>query len=122
MTVVLDASAMLAFLQGESGDAEVAAALVQGSACSAVNWSELAQKILASDRDWVSARALLMSYGLQIEPVSKDDAESAARKWKRGDGLSLADRLCLALGERIGARVLTADKAWGQSASITQIR
>ena len=30
----------------------------------------------------------------------------------RSAGLSLGDRACLALGLRLGARVLTADRAW----------
>ena len=50
------------------------------------------------------------------------DAEWAARRWVRGEGLSLADRLCMALGERLEAPVLTADKAWGTDNRIIQIR
>jgi len=37
-------------------------------------------------------------------------------------GLSLADRLCLALGERLDAEVLTADRSWGSGGRIQQIR
>jgi PIN domain nuclease of toxin-antitoxin system len=40
----------------------------------------------------------------------------------RGAGLSLADRLCLALGDRLDADVLTADQAWGAGERIKQIR
>jgi PIN domain nuclease of toxin-antitoxin system len=36
--------------------------------------------------------------------------------------LSLADRLCLALGRRLGAVVWTADGTWGSSETIRQIR
>jgi PIN domain nuclease of toxin-antitoxin system len=36
--------------------------------------------------------------------------------------LSLADRLCLALAERLSAEVLTADRAWGRAGRIRQIR
>ena len=44
------------------------------------------------------------------------------RRWVPGEGLSLADRLCLGLGERLDAAVLTADKSWGDTGRIVQIR
>jgi PIN domain nuclease of toxin-antitoxin system len=119
---VLDASALLILLQGERGAAEVEQALEHGGACGAANWSEVAQKIRAHGRNWDLSRALLASYGLQVEPVTADDAEWAARRWAPGQGLSLADRLCLALGDRLDADVLTADQAWGTTGRIRQIR
>lgn len=122
MSVVLDASAILAFLQNEEGTEIVEAALGGDSLCGAANWAEIAQKILATGRDWSLVRALLVSYGIQIEPVTSVDAEWAAHRWKRGEGLSLADRLCLALGKRVDARVLTADLAWGSAGRVQQIR
>ncbi len=121
-STVLDASAVLAFLQGEDGANVVADALADGAFCGAANWSEVAQKVLASGRDWSLARALLGSYGIRVEPVAVEDAEWAARRWRRGEGLSLADRLCLALGERLDAPVLTADTSWGSSQRVRQIR
>lgn len=120
--IVMDASAILAFLQGEDGAEVVESALVGGAQCGSANWSEVAQKVLAAGRNWEIVRALLTSYGVKIEPVTVDDAEWAARRWKRGEGLSLADRLCLALAERADAQVLTADVAWGSSGRVTQIR
>ena len=124
MSVVLDASAVLAFLLGESGADVVEATLADDneSVCSAANWSETAQRILVVNGDWELARALLLSYDLRVDPVTAADAEWAARRYRRGEGLSLADRLCLALGERLEAPVLTADSAWGSAGRITQIR
>ena len=119
---VLDASALLAFLQGEEGAQQVEAALVQGGVCGAANWSEAAQKIRSHGRDWELASALLRSFGLEVEPVIVEDAEWAAARWKRAEGLSLADRLCLALGERLDATVVTADAEWGTAGRILQIR
>ena len=122
MTSVRDASAVLAFLLGEDGADAVEDALAGDPRCGAANWSEVAQRVLSAGRDWELARALLASYGVQVEPVGPDDAEWAARRWRRGEGLSLADRLCLALGNRLDADVLTADKSWGSSGQIMQIR
>ncbi len=119
---VLDALALLAFLQAEDGSETVEEALVAGGHCATVNWSEVAQKVRAHGRDWELARALLISYDLVLEPVTERDAEQAAASWKPGQGLSLADRLCLALGERLDYSVLTADRAWGSSERIRQIR
>jgi len=78
--------------------------------------------IPSTGRDWELVRPLLDSYGVQIKPVVSDDAEWAARRWQRGEGLSLADRLCLALGERRDELVLTADTTWGGDGRIRQIR
>ena len=76
----------------------------------------------AADRDWDLVKALLESYTLRVEPVTADDGELAARRWRRGAGRSLADRLCLALGERLDADVLTADSERGTVGRIRQIR
>jgi PIN domain nuclease of toxin-antitoxin system len=119
---VFDASALLAFLQNENGGGTVERALDAGGMCGAANWSEVAQKLLAHGRDWNLAKALLLSYGLEVADVTAADAEWAAHKWRRGSGLSMADRLCLALGERLDATVWTADTDWPPDAGINQIR
>lgn len=122
MNAVLDASAVLAFLGGEPGADEVEAALELGACCGAVNWSEVAQKVQSAGGDWSVAAGLLASYGVVIEPATVDDAERCAALWRRGSGLSLADRFCLALGDRLDLPVLTADTAWGSAGRVRQIR
>lgn len=122
MSVVLDASAVLAFVQGEEGADVVEEAMAFGPACGAANWAEVAQKVLAANRDWDLVRALLVSYGVRVEPVLADDAEWAARRWRSSEGLSLADRLCLGLAERIDTEVLTADTQWGSTGRVRQVR
>src|SRR3546814_766221 len=119
---VLDASALLAFVQGEDGSEAVETELESGARCGAANWAEVAQKVRAADRDWDLVRALLMIYSLTIEPVVADDAEWAAERWRAGEGLSLADRLCLALAARLGMAALTADHSWGTTDGVRQIR
>ena len=119
---VVDASVLLAFAQGEPGADRVEALLDEGASCGAANWSEVAQKIRAAGRDWDLVRALLVSYGVTVEAVVEADAEWAAQRWRRGEGLSLADRLCLALGERLDADVWTADTSWGSAGRVRQLR
>ncbi|MGI0151846.1 MAG: type II toxin-antitoxin system VapC family toxin [Thermoplasmata archaeon] len=123
-TTVLDSSALLAYLQGEHGSPVVEDTLGAGGTCGAANWSEVAQKPRDHGGDWPLARSLLLSYSLVVEPVTIDDAERAADTGSGSDrrGLSLADRLCLALADRLDAPVLTADRAWGSSARVQQIR
>lgn len=55
---------------------------------------------------------LLASFGLTVVDVTRAHAEIAADLWQRGTPLSIADRLCLALGVRIGLPVATTDAAW----------
>ena len=65
---ILDASTILAFLENED-DANLAKdALSDASRCSAANWSEVAQKVMAANRDWDLLRALLHSYGIPVIP------------------------------------------------------
>ena len=90
--MVLDASALLAFLQNEPGSSTVEAALTDSAYCYAVNWSEVAQKVRAASGDWGLARALLDSYKLGVLDATAADAEWA--------GLRCAgrpDRGCLSL-------------------------
>jgi len=120
--IVADASALLAFLQGEPGSEAVERAFAEGVVCGAANWSEVAQKVMAAGRDWVLVRSLLDSYDVTVEPVDRRDGEWAARRWRRGEGLSLADRLCLALADRLDLPALTADVSWGSDDRVRQIR
>lgn len=124
MSFVLDASAVLAYLQNETGAGVVESAMLHGDAvCGAANWSEVSQQLLAKGHDFATISGFLLGHQLvDIVPVTRDDAEWAARRYVRGEGLSLADRLCMALGHRLQSVVLTADTAWGSSQQIRQIR
>lgn len=106
----------------ESGADLVEDALLRGGSIGSANWSEIAQKVIQHGRRWDPARALLMSYPIEIEPVTAGDAERAALLWKPDSGLSLGDRLCLALGDRLDVHILTADRSWGSGGRIRQIR
>jgi PIN domain nuclease of toxin-antitoxin system len=111
--VVLDASALLAYLQDEPGTDTVDAVLAE-SLMSTVNWSEVVQKALARGVDTQGLREDVEALGVRIEAFTAEDADCAARLWPatRVLGLSLGDRACLALGRRVGIPVLTTDGAW----------
>jgi ribonuclease VapC len=119
---VFDASALLAYLQGEAGSDRMREQLELGGVCSAANWSEVAQKVRASGADWELARALLLSFDFAVEPVTMDDAEEAARLWRPGTRLSLGDRLCLALTVRLKATAWTCDAEWAGEPGVQLLR
>lgn len=111
MTTVVDASAVLAWLQDEPGSDEAEPMLMEGI-IGAANWSEVLQKSRQHGADHVLVGMLLASFGLTIAEVTAADARLAADLWQPGSALSVADRLCLALGKRLGCAVATADAAW----------
>ncbi len=115
MTVVLDTSALLAYFRQEPGGEQVAELLTDEARVSALNWSELHQKLawygLAADDLMASLRTL----GVQVEPFNRADAVAASNLYsqtRRPGGASLADRACLALARRLGAPAYTADREW----------
>jgi ribonuclease VapC len=111
VTVVLDASVVLTWLQDEAGSADAEPLLVEG-VIGAANWSEVLQKSRQHGVEAEPVARLLASFGLGVADVTEDDAERAAVLWRKGSGLSLADRLCLALGLRLDLPVATSDRQW----------
>ena len=110
--IILDSSAILAFLWAEPGDTAVRDALAAEAVCTVVNWCEVATKVLAKAGDWSAAETSLTALGLRVIPIETVDAVAAGRLWLQYPALSLGDRLCLAAGARLGATILTTDRAW----------
>lgn len=108
---VLDSSAVLAWLQGEPG-ADVVEQHIDDAAISTVNWSEVLQKAGRAGRSMPETRDLLKGLGIEVLPVSEEDAVTAASLWFSASSLSLADRCCLALAQRTGLPALTVDRNW----------
>ena len=111
MTAVIDASVVLAWLQDEPGSDVAERHMVEGI-IGAANWSEVLQKARQHGAQPGLVARLLTSFGLRVVDVTAEDAERAAGLWVPGSALSLADRLCLALGLRLGLSVVTTDAAW----------
>jgi ribonuclease VapC len=120
-TCVLDASALLAYLNNEEGADLVEDALIRGSAISAVNMAEVLSKLteLGKEPDEVTEelqRRGFLGGTLAILPLTAEDAVVIANLYKRTKlhGLSLGDRACLGLAIRLGVRALTTDRAWSR--------
>ena len=117
--VVLDASALLAYLQDEPGGGRVEEALADGALISTVNYAEVLSRLSDTGEDSESTHHRLQEQGLiggllDVVPLTEDDAIEIARQRPatRAMGLSLGDRACLATGLRFGRAVLTADRIW----------
>lgn len=116
---VLDASALMAVLHAEDGASVVIEAIGRGAAVSVVNWAEVLSKFAEAGKDPEAAAAELRRAegsrrALSIEPLTAADCVAVARlrPITRRQGLSLADRACLALAERLDVPALTADRKW----------
>ena len=110
---VVDASALLSMLQGEPGS-ERMRELLPGGVMSAVNWSEMLQKLRARGRDPGRLPDLLTDAGARVVPFTADDAALAVALWPRTKtwGLSIGDRACLALALRLELPAVTTDRSW----------
>jgi PIN domain nuclease of toxin-antitoxin system len=110
---VLDASALLALLNREPGHEEVART-IPDAAISAVNLSEVAAKLAESGMPEESIREALGGLAIDVHDFGRDLAFQTAmlRPLTKHKGLSLADRACLALGQRLDLPVITADRVW----------
>jgi ribonuclease VapC len=77
VTLVLDASSLLAFLHDEPGTERVRSALA-GALVSAVNWSEVVQKSLRFQADVWGMRQDFVEVGVIFTPLTEAQAEIAA--------------------------------------------
>lgn len=111
---VLDASAVLAVLKHEPGEERVTEALVAGAVISTVNLSEVVAKLAGAGAPEAGIRARIAGLRVDVAPFDADAAFAAGLliPLTRSAGLSLGDRACIALGQRRGLPVLTADAAW----------
>lgn len=119
-TSVLDASALLAVLYAEAGRPVVIEAIADGAAVSVFNWAEVLSKVAADGDDPHQVAARLganertTGAAIRLEAPDADECIAIAhfRLITKPQGLSLADRACIALAARLGVPALTADRSW----------
>lgn len=112
--VVLDASAILAFIQGEPGSEKLTPQLLSAAVCGAVNLAEVHGKLVSRgwsvDEAWDDATSPIQ----EVIPFDLSQARLAGGlvAHTRTIGLSLGDRACLALALTLEAPVYTTEQAW----------
>jgi len=111
---VLDASAVLALLQGEPGAQATADAAAAGADLTSVNYLEVLTRSVDRGADLAAVRNVVRRLGLSIVDVDMVLAERAAalREATRAEGLSMGDRICLAHAQGKGSTAVTADRSW----------
>ena len=114
-SVVLDASALIAFLRRETGADKVQASL-SDAIISAVNLSEVLAKATELPGGFEAAKLALQGLPLRVVAFDEEQGVIAAglRPVTRALGLSLGDRCCLALGLVQELPVMTTDREWSK--------
>ncbi len=112
---LIDASALLAAIHNEKGG-DLVEKNIDHCVISAVNWSEVLQKLERAGINSAQVESALKALGLEVLDFTDEDAHIASKLWKSSKtlGLSLADRACLATGIRLNTKVITADKVWAK--------
>ncbi len=120
---VLDASALLALLQGESG-AEAVAAIVGDAVMASVNLAEVLGKLMEFGQPRDAAMRAIGQTAVQIVAfdgvmgIEAGEMIPAARR----AGLSLGDVACLAVARRHGLPAYTCDRSWTRHDCGVEIR
>ncbi len=111
--VILDSSALLALLKNEPG-ADIVESLLGTITMSSINVSEVATVLLDSDMTLQECQDTVLPFISSIVPYDEEQAFLVAdlRKKTKTYGLSLGDRACIALGQKMQLPIYTADKIW----------
>lgn len=110
---VLDASALLALLQGEQG-ADLVASIVGDAVIASVNLAEVLGKLLEFGQPRDAALRAIGQTAVQVVAfdggtgIEAGEMIPAARR----AGLSLGDVACLATARRLGLPAYTGDRSW----------
>jgi PIN domain nuclease of toxin-antitoxin system len=112
--VVLDASAILAYLQEERGAENLTKEILDHAVVSTVNLAEVQSKLVKKGHDPDEAWEEIISLINAEEPFTSDQARIAGDLITITEkyGLSLGDRSCLALAIALKAPVYTTEQAW----------
>jgi ribonuclease VapC len=121
--VVVDSSVVLAVVHDESG-AEQFGELLPGILISTVNLAEVIGRMAERNMPIDAIRVALEPLDLKSVDHDTDLAERTGllRPLTRHLGLSLGDRACLALAQREGLPVYTADRRWSSLAIGIDVR
>jgi ribonuclease VapC len=125
MMYVMDASALLALMQGEPGCA-VVDDLIEAQECvaSSVNIAEVGTKLI--DKGLAPAQLARALKELDVQAIDFDLEQAtlcaSLRASTKHVGLSLGDRACLALTQLVKGTAVTGDSAWSDVAEAVGVK
>jgi ribonuclease VapC len=121
--IILDASALIAMLQGEVGAKKVADA-IGATRMSSVSYAEVVSHFIQAGMPQGDVDAMLNPLPIDIVPLDKQLARLAGglQSLASAAGLSLGDRCCLALSLRDGLPAWTADRVWRSIADAAKVK
>lgn len=125
MLYVMDASALLALMQGERGGDVVNELIVeQECVASSVNIVEVGTRLVDKGLAPVHLARTLKELDVQTIDFDLEQALLGAslRVTTRQAGLSLGDRACLALAQLMKGTAVTADSAWVDVAEAADVK
>lgn len=119
---VLDASALLALLNEETG-ADKVARFIPGAVVNAVNLSEVVGKLAECGMPEDAIQEVVAILALRIIPFDATLSMKTGllRPATREMGLSLGDRACLATGMLMNLPVVTSDKIWRDAELLAKV-
>lgn len=109
---LLDASAVLAWLQEEPGS-EVVDEVLDASAIASINAAEVLHKLIGQGATPEQAGEILARLAVPIVDFTFSHLPASTR-FSKIKGLSLGDRACLAVAEGMGIMAVTADQQWSR--------
>ncbi len=110
---VLDSSALLAVINGETGADIVRNAMLEAS-ISTVNLSEVVAKLAERGMTEEAIRDILRPFPIETVSFDAEQAYQAGmlRPSTKKSGLSMGERACFGLALKLQAPVLTGDRSW----------
>jgi len=110
---VLDGSALMALLRGETG-ADTVAACLPSAVISTVNQAEVQAKLVSAGMEEEAAWWHIAEVQCESVPFDEEQARIAGGLVTTGKapGLCLGERACMALAMQRKARVYTTDRTW----------
>ncbi|EIJ34800.1 type II toxin-antitoxin system VapC family toxin [Thiothrix nivea] len=123
--VILDTSALLAYLFEEEGSDKVAPILEEGrGVIGSANYAELVTKLVDENMPMEEILAVISSLELEFIPQDEQQARLTGelRSVSKSIGLSLGDRACLGLGLAMDLPMMTADRVWMALAEKVQLQ
>lgn len=123
MSLLVDASTVLAVILGEKHSAD-AAQLLHGAQISTVNQSEVLRKLVDGGLEIELAQRQFARFELACVDFDEEQSIETARLRPLTShlGMSFADRACLALASLRNIPVYTADRKWAEFDTDIDIR